>query len=193
MSRLNCVALTKARGLQHLIIATVLCSFAMLSASCAGDDKETETQIKALNTRIEKLEQDLRAVKENLEVLMGRKNANSQDDNSKGVQIEITIIPKSGLGENSRGTITGNVRGLDNPEDYKVILFAHTNRWWVQPLADDPETVIDTKGEWTNWTHLGSEYAALVIRPPYAPPPNPISLPKVGDRVLAIKVVPASK
>ncbi len=85
------------------------------------------------------------------------------------VTIEFTRVPQSGSGSGSRGDIEGSVLGLNEPRQYKVVLYAHTDWWYVQPLVSDPYTDIGSDGKWSNWTHLGHRYAALVVRPSFRP------------------------
>jgi len=94
-------------------------------------------------------------------------------------------VPPSGGGPDSQGDIAGDVEGVTNPEALKVVLYVHTDRWYVQPLADSPYTDIAKDGKWSSWTHLGRRYAALLVLPSYHPEEKPLSLPPVGGDVLA--------
>ena len=100
------------------------------------------------------------------------------------VRIELIRIPKAGGGEESRGEIGGRVVGLASPERYKVVLFALTDKWYVQPLISNPYTDVDTNGLWKNWTHLGERYAAFVVRKSFRPPPTTDTLPDVRGEIL---------
>ena len=99
--------------------------------------------------------------------------------------VTITKAPSAGQGADSRGNIEGTVEGLQNPETYKVVIYAHTDRWYVQPEVDSAFTDIDAKGHWSNWTHLGGRYGVLVVRPSYKPAPRLQALPLVGGEVIA--------
>ena len=99
--------------------------------------------------------------------------------------ITITLVPPSGAGESSWGTIAGNVQGV-NVNECKVVIFAYGNTWYVQPWVASPYTEIDKDGNWETGTHLGFEYAALLVKDSYKPPATTSSLPKVGGDVLAI-------
>ncbi len=57
--------------------------------------------------------------------------------------------------------------------------------WWVQPLGAQPFTAIRPDATWTSSTHLGTEYAALLVEPGYAPTTTLDALPEVGGLVLA--------
>lgn len=101
--------------------------------------------------------------------------------------VRVTEVPPAGEGPTSRGAIGGTVEGLQDPQQYKIVVYAFTdNKWYVQPVADQPLTDITPDGTWSNWTHLGSAYAALVVRLPYTPPPMPEALPATGGAVLAV-------
>ncbi len=102
-------------------------------------------------------------------------------------RLEFTGVPPCGAGSDSQGNISGRVDGLEDPETYKVVVYAHTDRWYVQPLESDPFTKIDSEGNWSNWTHLGYRYAALVVLPSFNPPSNPAVLPEGSDVVLSVE------
>lgn len=112
---------------------------------------------------------------------------------SSEMRIEFTSVPRAGQGAESRGNIAGRVVGLEAPEKYKIVLYTHTDKWYVQPLEDDSLTDIHSDGAWSNWTHLGDRYAALVVNSSYKPAPRGQSLPKVDHKdVLARNDVAAS-
>ena len=81
-------------------------------------------------------------------------------------------------------TIAGRVEGA-RPGD-RIVLFAKSGQWSVQPLRSDPFTAIDAQGRWRRTIHLGTEYAAMVVRNDYRPPPTTRVLPNLSARVLAI-------
>lgn len=68
------------------------------------------------------------------------------------------------------------------------MLFARSGVWWVQPTADQPFTSIQANSEWSNMTHPGQAYAALLVNPGYTPPPTVEKLPLTGGGVLAVAV-----
>jgi hypothetical protein len=100
-------------------------------------------------------------------------------------RIAFSRIPVAGGGPDSRGTFKGVVVGLPSPERHKIVLFALTDKWYVQPLISNPFTGIDADGFWENWTHLGERYAALLVRKSFKPPPTADTLPDVGGQILA--------
>ena len=86
-------------------------------------------------------------------------------------------------------TIAGRVIGV-RPEQ-RIVLYAKSGgRWWIQPFARDPLfTKIQRDSKWKNVTHLGEEYAALLVDPTYSPPQTTESLPAKGGAVAAVVAV----
>ena len=72
--------------------------------------------------------------------------------------------------------------------DQQVILYARSGAWWLQPLTNQPYTKIQPDSTWKNRTHLGSEYAALLVEPGYRPASKLVTLPSEGNGVLATAV-----
>lgn len=100
--------------------------------------------------------------------------------------IAITLVPPAGAGSDTWGTIAGEVQGV-NVEECFVVPFAYGgDTWYVQPWVASPYTSIDKDGAWRTGTHLGIEYAALLVKSSYMPPATTDTLPKVGGDVLAI-------
>jgi hypothetical protein len=85
--------------------------------------------------------------------------------------------------------VTGRVTGA-RPGD-KIVLFAKAGNgiWWVQPQAIQPFIAIQSDSSWTVSTHLGTEYAALLVEPGYRPPATTNKLPRPGGKVRAVEVV----
>jgi hypothetical protein len=63
----------------------------------------------------------------------------------------------------------------------------------VQPLDTSPFTGIGPDSRWTNSTHLGTEYAALLVDPGYFQPARTDRLPAVGGGVVTLSVVDGSR
>jgi hypothetical protein len=105
------------------------------------------------------------------------------------VEVEITTIPayEPEGGPDTRADIGGKVTGEIAP-DYKVVIYARADAWYIQPAAYS-EHVIGPDGTWSTWTHTGSSYAALVVRPGFDPFLRLDVLPQVGDHVLARTIV----
>src|SRR6266853_5729 len=104
--------------------------------------------------------------------------------------IEFTKIPVAAVGGlDNMDTIEGRVIGV-RPEQ-RIVLYAKSGgRWWIQPFARDPLfTKIQGDSKWKNVTHLGEEYAALLVDPRYSPPQTTELLPATGGAVAAVVVV----
>lgn len=102
--------------------------------------------------------------------------------------IEFTRIPredKGGVWETD--TISGRVNGARPGQ--RIVLFARSGAWYVQPFADQPFTNIGPDSTWSSPTHLGTEYAAMLVDPGYVPVSPTVELPGEGGGVVAIKVV----
>lgn len=82
------------------------------------------------------------------------------------------------------GTIGGTTSGVEFNK-CKVIIFAHTDQWYVEPYVNSPYTSIAEDGKWKNDTFLGYEYAVLLVKSSYKPPSKTRVLPQVGGEVLA--------
>lgn len=53
--------------------------------------------------------------------------------------------------------------------NYRVVLWAKTDRWYVQPFATDPYTAIRSDGSWSNLTHPWERISALLVDSEYVP------------------------
>src|SRR5512134_2263526 len=75
--------------------------------------------------------------------------------------IELTKIPPADPGgPDTRDVIEGRVAGAQPGQ--RIVLFARGQVWWVQPEARDPYTTIQPDSSFRSFTHLGTEYAALL-------------------------------
>ena len=102
--------------------------------------------------------------------------------------IELTTVPRADRGGGQElDVIKGRVHNAASGQ--QVVLYARSGAWYVQPYADQPFTTIGADSTWINRTHLGTEYAALLIEPGYAPPALTIALPDVGGGVVAVTLV----
>ena len=84
-------------------------------------------------------------------------------------------------------TISGSVAGARPGQ--RIVLFARDGGWWVQPLVDKPFTDIQANSTWTNSTHLGTDYAAMLVEDGYQPPATIDALPREGGPIIAVKTV----
>ena len=101
--------------------------------------------------------------------------------------IGFTRVPLADSGGPDRtdiiaGTVKNAVPGQ------RIVLYALANRWYVQPLVETPFTAIRADNTWTSKTHLGSEYAALLVEPGYQPALQLDTLPVSGRGVVVVAV-----
>jgi hypothetical protein len=94
------------------------------------------------------------------------------------------VPPAEALRTDKLDIIQGRVIGA-RPEQ-QLVLYARTGTWWIQPISNQPFTKIQPDSNWINSTHLGSEYAALLVEPEYRPQEMMSALPTPGGDVVAI-------
>jgi len=103
-------------------------------------------------------------------------------------RIEITTIPPADKGgPDILDVIAGRVVGAAPGQ--RVVIFSKSRVWWVQPERQQPYTEIQADSTWKSPTHVGMEYAALLVDAAYVPPTSVEVLPKEGEGVLAVTVV----
>jgi hypothetical protein len=99
--------------------------------------------------------------------------------------IQFTAVPEAiEGGPEATATIGGRVTG--GRPGQRIVLFAKSGVWWVQPLKTDPFTTVAADGTWKSETHFGFEYAALLVDASYRPPNTLDELPPQGGAILAI-------
>ena len=104
--------------------------------------------------------------------------------------IEFTRVPAADLGgPDKTDTIEGRVNGARAGQ--KIVLYAHGSDelWWVQPFAERPFTQIQPDSRWKSETHLGTEYAAMLVDPGYTPPDTAEILPPSSTGVVVVAVI----
>lgn len=108
-----------------------------------------------------------------------------------GPYIEFTRIPPATeAASDELDVIEGRViRG--NPP-LKLVLYAKTGNWWIQPLRNEPYTNVRPDGTWTNNTHLGTDYAAVLVESGFHPATALKEIPSRGGSVLAVTTVKGS-
>ena len=84
-------------------------------------------------------------------------------------------------------TIAGRVIG--SLPGQQIILYAKNDIWWIQPLWSRPFTTIEKDGTWRSFTHLGTDYAVLLVNPGFHPQAKVASLPEEGNGVAAVLAV----
>jgi hypothetical protein len=71
----------------------------------------------------------------------------------------------------------------------RIVLFAKSGVWWVQPQTAQPFTPVAADRTWKNTTHLGTEYGALLVDASYRPPATLEALPPPGGLIIAAATV----
>jgi hypothetical protein len=99
--------------------------------------------------------------------------------------IEFTTIPEALEGGPQATTpIAGRVTGARRGQ--RIVLFAKSGVWWVQPDTAKPFTTIQPDSTWKSSTHFGFEYAALLVDAAYVPASTLDTLPDPGGGVIAV-------
>jgi signal transduction histidine kinase len=102
--------------------------------------------------------------------------------------IIFTRVPLADHGGPDRiDVITGRVHNA-RPGQRIVVYALADNRWYVQPLVETPFTRVQPDNTWTTATHLGSEYAALLVEPGYQPALQLTAIPQPSRGVAAVAV-----
>jgi hypothetical protein len=105
-----------------------------------------------------------------------------------GPSIEFTHIPPAAQGGPVRvDTISGRVR--NTRPDQQVVIYAHSGAWWLQHNPDHPLIPIQADSTWSTETHLGFEYAALLVEPDYHPLAILDLVPTQGGSVALVTIV----
>jgi hypothetical protein len=116
------------------------------------------------------------------------------EDQIPEAKIQITNVPtyEPKGGPDTRADIAGMASGKLAP-GYSVVLYARaSDMWYIQPTAYAAHA-IRPDNTWTSWTHTGSSYAALLVRPGFEPVPRLDVLPKIGGYVVARDIVDGAK
>jgi hypothetical protein len=87
-------------------------------------------------------------------------------------------------GQDKLDIIEGRVIGGHSGQ--QIVLYAKNGTWWVQPLVNEAFTRINPDWTWTNSTHVGTEYAALLVEPGFHPQATMSALPTPGGGVSAV-------
>jgi hypothetical protein len=99
--------------------------------------------------------------------------------------VELTRVPLANPGGPEQlDYIEGRV--TDAGPGQRIVLYAHSGVWWIQPFGNRPFTKIQADSTWKNSTHLGTEYAAVLVEAGYQPESKIAILPKEGNGVVAV-------
>lgn len=99
--------------------------------------------------------------------------------------VQITLVPAANPGGPVQlDFIEGRANGAKPGQ--QIVLYAHSGIWWIQPFANQPFTKIQPDSTWRNSTHLGTDYAAILVEPGFHPATKVTTLPAEGNGVVAI-------
>jgi hypothetical protein len=102
--------------------------------------------------------------------------------------VAFTTIPPAAQGGRERvAYIAGRVSGARPGQ--QIVVYARSGPWWVQPWPDKPFIAIKADSTWGTPTHLGFEYAALLVDPGFHPPPTMDTAPVEGGSIVAVTSV----
>jgi len=124
-----------------------------------------------------------------LNVKFDEEQARHEQHRSSDVQIVIETIPPADQGgPDTHATIAGKVNGKVAP-GYLVAIYARAyGEWYIQPQAGFLHPV-KPDHTWETWTHTGTRYAALLVRPDFEPLTRLDMLPQLNNYVLALDIV----
>src|ERR1700756_2638466 len=76
--------------------------------------------------------------------------------------ITFVKIPPAAKGGRERvDIVSGRVSGFRPGQ--RIVIYAKSGPWWVQPWPENPFVSIKSDSTWSTETHLGYEYAALLV------------------------------
>jgi hypothetical protein len=105
-----------------------------------------------------------------------------------GPSVEFTKIPPATQGGRERvDTISGRVIGARPGQ--QIVIYSHSGPWWVQPWPDKPFIPIHADSTWSTETHLGYQYAAMLVDANYHPPATMDVPPVAGGDVKLVEIV----
>lgn len=112
---------------------------------------------------------------------------------STALRIDVTLVPPYDAGgPDTRADIAGSVTGAVDTAS-RIVLYARASDvWYVQPMAG-ARHVVRPDGSWRSWTHTGTSYAALLVRPGALLLPIYDVLPQVGPQVAARAIVDGTR
>lgn len=116
----------------------------------------------------------------------------SNSNNNNGNNNQNSGPPSISLNTPSPGAsqLSGHVSGVDTSK-YKVVIYALTNEWYVQPLTSAPYTNISSDGSWSSSTNPWQSLVVLLVDPnAYTPAATEITNPALDANVTAFAVYP---
>jgi hypothetical protein len=108
-------------------------------------------------------------------------------------RILFTQVPERSLAnQNKQDVMEGTVSGAKQGQ--RLVIYSKSGGlWWLQPLLTSPFTPILPDGVWRNETHLGADYAVLLVDPGYRPAAVLDQLPGTEKGVVAVAVSPGQE
>jgi hypothetical protein len=119
--------------------------------------------------------------------------SNSKTIKYKNDYFIVNHIPKidSLGGDFNLDSISGIVK-IDSLGNYRIVVYAYTDMWYIQPSEETPFTdIID--GEWKTETHLGKKYAVMLVKKEFQPKTKIPELPEKSVNIKEIKIIPKNQ
>lgn len=92
------------------------------------------------------------------------------------------------------GELSGKVTGLPDHNSYGIVVYAHTDKWYVQPGTGDRAIArIQEDGTWRSWSRAGEDYLVLLVTREYETQATAEEPPITGDDVVMFDIVKAAK
>jgi hypothetical protein len=109
--------------------------------------------------------------------------------------LRLTTIPTASAAGDPRilERIEGVVEGVRAPESYRIVIYAKTDRWYVQPDEREPLTHINPEGTFSNEVRLGLKYAVLLVKPAFNPPIMAEAIPAGSADIIVSKTYDGTK
>jgi len=111
---------------------------------------------------------------------------------SEIVKLDRTPVLDSIGGDRDVDTISGTVKSKYIKKN-KIVIYAFTTMWYIQPLDTQPFTEINPSGKWKSATHRGSKYLIMLVEPEYTPATTMKSNPAKNDKVISYITFPKEK
>jgi hypothetical protein len=130
-----------------------------------------------------------RVAQDGLKVRFDEERARREQPHPPEARVEITLVPPAEQGgPDTRGQIAGKVRGRISPDSLVAVYVRAFGAWYIQPTAQALHP-IKPDNTWATWTHTGTRYAALLVRPDFEPVARLDMLPRTNNYVLALDIV----
>jgi signal transduction histidine kinase len=115
-----------------------------------------------------------------------------QDTEAQVPRVEFTRVPRASRGGPDSRLTSFEGRVVGARPGQRIVLYARSGAWYVQPFTDAPFTDVEADSRWANRTRQHTEYAALLVEPGHQPAARLDALPEAGGTVLAVAAVPGT-